>query len=94
MTVEKNVETVAVACKDCGCIFSKRKSATKKVRCDACQKERDRKSTALASAMSRARRDSKKPVAITQKRKCHSCGKLTYDFECEKCREKRNLKGI
>ena len=35
MTVEKNVETVAVACKDCGCIFSKRKSATKKVRCDA-----------------------------------------------------------
>jgi predicted nucleic acid-binding Zn ribbon protein len=30
---------------------------------------------------------------IAPKRKCHTCGKPTYDFECSACRLKRKAKG-
>ena len=26
-------------------------------------------------------------------RKCHDCGKKTYNYWCDKCREKRRLEG-
>jgi hypothetical protein len=30
---------------------------------------------------------------VPPKRKCHTCGVPTYDFECNKCRAKRKAKG-
>ena len=37
--------------------------------------------------------EKKKPAPISPKRKCHSCNRMTYSFECPSCQKKRRSQG-